>query len=74
MSVPDDKASRVEVQATISPAGEVLSTRVLSGPVIFRDAAERALQGWRFRPYLVDGSAVKVSTTVAFVFRSMPAT
>lgn len=74
VSVPDDKASRVEVQATISPTGEVVATHVLSGPILFRDAAERALQGWRFRPYLVDGSAVKVNTTVAFVFRSMPAT
>ena len=74
VSVPDDKEGRVEVRATISPSGEVVATRVLSGPVVFREAADQAMKNWRFRPYLVDGTPVEVSTTVAFVFRSMPAT
>ncbi len=64
-----EKEGRVEVQAIISRGGRVVSTRVLNGPISFRDAAAAAMRDWRFRPYVVDGAPREVSTSVVFLFK-----
>lgn len=59
----------VVLQVTISTQGEVTDIRTLSGPVEMRPATVQAVQSWRFKPYLVNGSPVEVSTTLGFLFR-----
>jgi len=58
----------VILQALISEVGTVESVGVVSGPSGLRKAAIDALQGWRYKPYLVDGRPVKVRTYVNFRF------
>ena len=60
----------VIVRATISKDGRVLNATAMSGADDLRGAAEDAMHEWRFRPYLVDGSPVEVSTDVRFVFKA----
>lgn len=59
----------VVVQITVSRDGYVTDIRVVSGPVEMRSATVQAVQAWRFRPYLVNGSAVEVTTTLGFLFK-----
>jgi len=58
----------VVIQATISKAGQIVNSRVVSGPTMLRQAALDAVKTWRFRPYLLDGEPVEVETTVNVVF------
>jgi protein TonB len=59
----------VILQATISARGSIENLRVVSGPVMLQQAALRAVQQWRYRPYLLNGQPVEVETTVSVVFR-----
>jgi len=59
----------VEVVATISKEGKVVSAQALSGTADVRPAAIQAMQAWRFKPYLVDGKPVEVLTTFKFLFK-----
>jgi len=65
-------AARVEgtivLQATISRAGAIENLRVVSGPPLLQQAALDAVRHWRYRPYMLDGQAVEVETTVNVVF------
>lgn len=54
--------------ATIGKTGEVENVAVLSGPLRFRDAAANAVKQWRYRPYVIDGEAVTVQTTITLNF------
>jgi protein TonB len=58
----------VVIQATISKAGAIVNSHVVAGPPMLRQAAQDAVQTWRFRPYLLDGQPVEVETTVSVVF------
>jgi protein TonB len=59
----------VVLQAVIAKNGTVLATHVLSGHRLLRGAAEDAVRRWRFRPYVVDGHPVEVSTIITLRFR-----
>lgn len=59
----------VSLAATISKAGTIENLRVVSGPSLLRQAATDAVRQWRYRPYLLNGQAVEVETTVQVVFR-----
>jgi TonB family protein len=59
----------VVVQVTVSKEGKVTGIRAVSGPEELRPATVRAVEEWRFRPYLINGSAADVVTTLGFVFR-----
>jgi len=65
-------AARVEgtivLQATISETGAIENLRVVSGPPMLQQAALDAVRHWRYRPYMLDGQAVEVETTVNVVF------
>jgi protein TonB len=41
---------------------------VVSGPVMLQQAALDAVKTYRYRPYLINNSPVKVSTTVNVIF------
>ena len=58
----------VVLQAVVAKNGTVLATHVLSGHRLLRGAAEDAVRQWRFRPYMMDGHAVEVSTIVTVRF------
>ncbi len=69
---PIAKTARVQgtvvIQATISKTGSIESPRVVSGPVMLRQAALDAVKTWRFRPYMLSGEPVDVETTVNVIF------
>jgi TonB family protein len=57
---------QVTVRAVVDPQGKVISTHVVSGPSLLSDAAEEAVQRWRYRPLLYHGKPI-TATTVAIV-------
>ncbi len=59
----------VVVEAVVGRGGEVVGTRVVSGPMLLRTAALEAVQRWHYRPYEVDGKPVEVATTAHVEFR-----
>jgi TonB family protein len=60
----------IDVQTTISKDGKIVSARALNGALDVQDAVVKAVQTWRFRPYIVSGNPVEVSTTFKFVFKA----
>ncbi len=62
----------VIVEAIVGRDGDVIQTRVVSGPPMLRDAALRAVGRWRYRPYQVDGEATEIATTARLDFRLDP--
>jgi len=59
----------VVLDAVIAPDGSVKRLRPVSGPDLLVQSATEAVQSWKFEPYLFDGKAVEVETTVAVEFR-----
>jgi protein TonB len=58
----------VVLQAVLAKNGSVLATHVLSGHRLLRGAAQDAVRRWRFRPYIMDGHPVEVSTIITVRF------
>jgi len=54
--------------AYISAAGRIEKLEAISGPDSLRQAAIDAVQQWVYQPYLLNGIAVAVQTTVAINF------
>jgi periplasmic protein TonB len=63
-------AGNVVVQASISPAGIVVATKVLSGPPVLRQAAVDAVRHWKYRPAMLNGEPVAVDITVTMSFHN----
>lgn len=59
----------VILAAVISKTGTIESLRVISGPLMLQEAAYNAVKNWRYRPYLLNGEAVEVETSVNVVFK-----
>ncbi len=59
----------VVIAAVVDRDGHVSEARVISGPELLRDAALRAVQNWRYRPYEVDGTPTEIATTARLQFR-----
>ena len=66
------KAARVsgtvEIQATITKTGTIKDLRVVSGPVMLRQAALDAVQTWRYKPYRLNNEPTEVQTTINVIF------
>lgn len=58
----------VVLDATISKAGIIESLRVVAGPAMLRQAALDAVKSWRYKPYMINGEAVQVETTINVAF------
>ncbi len=58
----------VVLEATISKQGTIQNLRAVSGPPMLYQAAIDAVRQWRYKPYLLNGEPVEVSTTVNVVF------
>ncbi|MBS1799869.1 MAG: energy transducer TonB [Acidobacteria bacterium] len=59
----------VELQVVVTPSGAVKYAHAVSGDRHLRAAAEDAVSKWRYRPYIENGSAVEIVTTVRVDFR-----
>jgi TonB family protein len=59
----------VVLDAMIAPNGSVERLRPVSGSDVLVQSATDAVQSWKFEPYLADGRAVEVETTIAVEFR-----
>lgn len=58
----------VVVAVKVDKDGKVAKATAISGPEPLRDAALEAVRRYTYKPYLLNGQAVMVSTTVAVVF------
>jgi TonB family protein len=58
----------VVIDAVIDRAGNVSSTKVVSGPVALRSAASDAVQRWKYMPTFLDGKSVPVETLATVEF------
>lgn len=59
----------VVLDAIVGAQGTVLEVKALSGPEALSKAAMEAVRWWRYQPYVVNGQAVAVETTVQLDFR-----
>jgi protein TonB len=57
------------VEITIGEEGEVANARVLSGHALLQQAALSAAKRWKFKPTLLNNTAVKVSGVLTFRFK-----
>jgi protein TonB len=58
----------VVLEATLNIKGQVVGTKVISGPVLLQQAAINALRGWKFEPARLDGEPIETRTQVRISF------
>src|SRR5476649_1634925 len=58
----------VLLAATISKSGAIENLHTISGHPILAQAATEAVRQWKYKPYLLNGEAVEVETTVKVSF------
>ena|SRR5579863_1212294 len=54
----------VTVAITITPQGTVADARATNGPALLRQPAVNAVRSWRFKPYMLNGHPVAVTSNV----------
>jgi TonB family protein len=59
---------KVVLDAVIGTDGNVMNLRVISGPQELQQSALDAVRQWTYQPYLVNGEAVEVETTVNIIY------
>jgi protein TonB len=59
----------VQLEATISKDGNVTNLKVVSGHPILARAAVEAVKQWKYKPYLLNGSAVEIDTQIVVNFK-----
>lgn len=59
----------VQLHAIISKDGNIKELQALSGPPLLIPAAIDAVKQWHYRPYLLNGEAVEVETSVTVTFQ-----
>ncbi len=66
------KAARVSgivmLHATISKAGDIVNLRAICGPQMLQDASIKAVQQWKYHPYIFHGERIEVETTIRVTF------
>ncbi len=58
----------VILQATIGKDGLIHNLKAVSGHPMLIEAAKGAVEQWRYRPYVIEGSPVEVETTIKVRF------
>jgi periplasmic protein TonB len=58
----------VVLNVVVDCTGKVESDTVVSGPTVFTGSAVSAVNNWTYKPYLVNGTAVKVQTVVTVTY------
>ncbi len=59
---------QVLVKILVSETGDVESAEIVSGDPLLADAAVHAVKKWKFKPFIKNGTPVRVSTTLPFDF------
>ena len=59
----------VQLQATISKAGDITNLKVVSGAGILGRAAQEAVKHWKYKPYYLNGEPVEIQTQILVNFR-----
>jgi TonB family protein len=59
----------VQLQATISKAGEITNLKVVSGDGILSRAAQEAVKQWKYKPYYLNGEPVEIQTQILVNFK-----
>jgi len=60
---------KVVLAAEISPEGAVRHVRVVESPSrLLSDSARKAVETWKYHPYLLNGNPVAVDTTINVIF------
>ena len=59
---------QVVLQATISKQGTIEGLHAVSGPPMLYQSAIDAVRQWRYKPYILNGEAVEVETTIQVNF------
>jgi periplasmic protein TonB len=66
------KAARVSgtvvLHAMISKTGAIEDLKVLSGPMMLRQAAVDAVRTWRYKPYKLNNQPTEIETTINVIF------
>ncbi len=65
---PGGISNTVMLDVIIDAAGQVRSASILSGDLVLGNAARAAVLTWRYRPYIQNGRATEVETTVTITF------
>jgi len=60
----------VQIDALIDASGNVATLKVLSGPMILRQAALDSVKQWKFSPALLDGQPTSMHIAVTVQFRT----
>ena len=60
---------QVQLKAIVSKDGTIKELELVSGSPMLAAAALRAVQQWRYRPFLLNGEAVEVETNVTVTFQ-----
>ena len=58
----------VMLRAVISKDGNITNLNAICGPQILLEASLKAIQQWKYRPYLVHGDPVEIDTTIRVEF------
>jgi periplasmic protein TonB len=58
----------VVFNVVVDKSGKIASSKLVSGDPLLVAASEDAIRQYRFRPYTVDGSAVRVKSQLGFHF------
>jgi TonB family protein len=58
----------VILAAKIDKSGKIADLKLIAGPKVLRDAAVQAVKTWKYKPYLLNGQAVAVSTQINVIF------
>ena len=61
----------VVVEASVNQSGNVVATKVISGPPMLRQAAVDALRRWKYQPAMLNGEPVAVQITVTMQFHNL---
>ena len=59
----------VELAATISKTGDITSVKVVKGDPQLTHAATDAVKQWKYKPYLLNGEPVEITTEVTISFK-----
>ncbi|MGC2621534.1 MAG: energy transducer TonB [Acidobacteriaceae bacterium] len=58
----------VVVQITVDSSGNVVETKVISGPPMLQQAALDCVKQWKYRPFEKDGAAVPAAGRLSLIF------
>jgi TonB family protein len=62
------REGRVELHAMIAADGTIEQLEAVSGDVLFYPSAMDAVRRWRYRPTILNGTAVKVDTYITVIY------